>query len=82
MDTINQNGRSERQHNMNLENQICISPQQAAAELGISRGLVYRLLAEGTLPAVRLGRRLVIPVAALEALLKGSTAGGEPHVKT
>ena len=67
---------------MNLENRICLSPQQAATKLGISRGLCYRLLANGTLPAVRLGRRLVIPVAALEALLKGSTAGGEPHAET
>ena len=67
---------------MNLEKLKCITPKQAATELGLSRGLVYRLLAKGTLPAVRLGRRLVIPVAALEALLKRSTTGGEPHAKT
>lgn len=66
---------------MHLDNLISFSPQQAAAKLGISRGLCYRLIANGTLPAVRLGRRLVIPVAALEALLKGSAAGGEPHAK-
>lgn len=45
------------------------SPCEAAHYLGISRGLCYRLIHDGTIPAVRFGRRLVIPVAALEAIL-------------
>jgi excisionase family DNA binding protein len=40
--------------------------------LGISRSLAYELSARGELPALRLGGRLVIPRAHLEALL-GST---------
>ncbi len=39
--------------------------------LGISRGLVYELIAQGQLPSVRLGRRrLLIPRAALMRFLE------------
>jgi excisionase family DNA binding protein len=42
---------------------------EAAAALGISRGLAYQLVARGDLPALRLGRRLVVPSHAIDALL-------------
>lgn len=38
---------------------------EAAAWLGVSRGLIYGLIASGDLPAVRLGRLVRIPRAAL-----------------
>jgi len=45
--------------------------EEAARALGISRGLAYQMVREGRLPALRLGqRRLIIPRAALEDLLK------------
>lgn len=47
----------------------CISVLVAAELLGVSTGLCYRMIHDGTLPAVRLGRRLLIPVKALDALL-------------
>jgi excisionase family DNA binding protein len=37
-----------------------------AGMLGISRGRVYQLIAQRTLPSVRIGRAIWIPVAALE----------------
>ena len=37
--------------------------------LGISRGSAYTLAAARKLPAIRLGRRLVVPKAALENML-------------
>lgn len=37
--------------------------------LGFSRSRVYQLLAQGTLPSVRVGRAIWIPVAALEEWL-------------
>jgi excisionase family DNA binding protein len=44
--------------------------EQAAKALGISRTGAYQLAARGELPGViRLGRRLLIPKAALEKLL-------------
>lgn len=41
----------------------------AAQLLGISRGLAYELVHRGELRAVRLGRRLVVPVEAVDELL-------------
>ncbi len=43
---------------------------QAAQALGIGRNLAYELARQGRLPALRLGRRLVVPRAALERLLE------------
>ena len=37
--------------------------------LGVSRSYAYELVRQGVLPCMRLGRRIVIPVRALEALL-------------
>ena len=38
--------------------------------LGISRGLAYQMAREGTIPTLRFGRRLVIPLVAIERLLQ------------
>jgi excisionase family DNA binding protein len=46
-----------------------ITVEEAARLLGIGRGLAYAAVADGTLPAIRVGRRLLIPKAALLALL-------------
>jgi excisionase family DNA binding protein len=42
---------------------------QLAARLGISRSSVYRWAANGTIPTIRLGRRLLVPRAAVVRLL-------------
>jgi excisionase family DNA binding protein len=47
---------------------------EAARELGIGRSSAYAAARAGELPALRIGRRLVIPRSALEAWLAG--AGG------
>jgi excisionase family DNA binding protein len=46
-----------------------VTVTEAADILGISRSTAYELARAGTLPALRLGRRLVVPTHALEALL-------------
>ena len=51
--------------------------EDAAALLGISRGLAYELVNRGELPALRLGRRLVVPTSALEELV--ASAGKAVH---
>jgi len=45
------------------------SVEQAAARLGISRAFAYQLVARGELPALRLGRRIVVPRHALDELV-------------
>jgi len=55
-----------------------MSVEEAARELGIGRSLAYQAAASGELPTIRLGRRLLVPRARLEALLNGDeeTAAG------
>jgi excisionase family DNA binding protein len=57
-----------RRYSMALECRT-VSVEQAAEILGISRGSAYSLAKAGTLPTVRLGRRLLVPKAALDRLL-------------
>ncbi len=42
----------------------------AAQVLGISRATAYEGVAAGTIPSVRIGRRLLVPVAAIRRLLQ------------
>jgi excisionase family DNA binding protein len=48
------------------ETRLTLTVPQAAEVLGISRALAYELVARGELPALRLGRRVVVPRRALE----------------
>jgi excisionase family DNA binding protein len=42
---------------------------EAGAILGLSRGASYEAANRGELPVIRIGRRIVVPKAALERLL-------------
>jgi excisionase family DNA binding protein len=48
----------------------------AAKRLKIGRNQAYEAAARGQLPAFRVGRRWLVPTAALDRLLRG-TSGGE-----
>jgi excisionase family DNA binding protein len=43
---------------------------EAGRLLGISRGAAYAAAADKTLPTIRIGRRLLVPRAALQRLLE------------
>ena len=43
-----------------------------AVELGLSRQVVYRELRAGRIPSIRLGRRFVIPRAAVQEWLRNA----------
>jgi len=51
-----------------------LTVSEAASALGISRTLAYELVARREPPAVRLGRRIVIPRQAVDALLASAMA--------
>lgn len=51
---------------------LTLSVEEAAQLLGISRALAYELVRRGELPRLRLGRRIVVPRRALEALVAGA----------
>ncbi len=48
---------------------ITYTVDQCAVLLGLSRNSTYVAIARGEIPALRLGRRIVVPRAALEQLL-------------
>jgi excisionase family DNA binding protein len=50
-----------------------LTVEQAAAALGIGRSLAYEAVRRGEIPTLRIGKRLLVPRAALEQLLVGST---------
>ena len=49
---------------------LTLSVEEAGRALGIGRPLAYRLVREGRLPVMRLGRRLRVSKPALDEMLK------------
>lgn len=49
---------------------LVLSVEEARKLLGLSRGLMYEAVRSGQLPSVRIGRRILIPRAALKRLLE------------
>jgi excisionase family DNA binding protein len=47
---------------------------EAAKRLRIGRNQAYEAAARGEIPVIRIGRRYLVPTAALDRLLKGETA--------
>jgi excisionase family DNA binding protein len=47
-----------------------LTVDEAAAKLRISRNHAYKLIADGTIPALRLGRRVLVSRVALDSLLR------------
>lgn len=54
--------------------QLFATIEDAVESLRLSRTTIYRLMADGTLPSVKVGRNRRIPVAALEAFVAESSA--------
>lgn len=61
-----------------MDEPLAMSVEEAARLLCISRTLAYEAVAKGELPAVRLGRRIIVPRRALEQFLAGASELGLP----
>jgi excisionase family DNA binding protein len=48
-----------------------VTVKEAAAMLRISRGSAYEAVRRKEIPSLRVGRRLLVPLAALERMLAG-----------
>lgn len=48
-----------------------VTVEEASQMLGISRAFAYQLVRAGNIPSIRLGRRLVVPMRQLHAMLDG-----------
>jgi len=53
-----------------------LSVAELARELGLSQMTLYRVIAAGEFPAVRIGRRLVVPARVLEDMAAAALATG------
>jgi excisionase family DNA binding protein len=42
------------------------TPDETAEMIGVSRSAVYRLLRNGIIPSIRIGKRFVLPCAAVD----------------
>ncbi len=56
---------------MNMD-KLTYTVTEAAALLGIGRSAAYEAARSGQLPTIRIGKRVLVPVAALERLLAGN----------
>ena len=56
---------------------LALRPKEAARALGIGERLLWSMTNRGEIPIVRIGRRVVYPVAALEAWLAAQAKGGD-----
>lgn len=54
---------------------LAVSPAQAARLAGISRSTLYEALKSGALPSLKLGKRRLIRITALEAWLDAHADG-------
>ena len=52
---------------------------EAGARIGLSRNGAYAAAARGDIPTIRIGRRIVVPKAALERMLDGAGQGAKPN---
>jgi excisionase family DNA binding protein len=50
---------------------------EAAKIIGIARVSAYAAVHDGTIPTIKIGKRLLVPKAALERLLSGQTSQNE-----
>lgn len=59
-----------------------LTVEEAGRLLGIGRGLAYEAARRGDIPTLRIGRRLVVPRAALERLLSdpGTTSAKDARL--
>ena len=71
------------------EDRLAFSVAEAAQRLGVGPMTLYREIAEGKLPAIRIRDRVLVPKVVLERLIEeaisravgpGSTAGGDADV--
>ena len=53
----------------NASERKTVSVEEAGRILGISRGAAYAYANAGTIPTIRLGRRILVPKAGLDKLL-------------
>lgn len=58
-----------------MSNRLTYTVDEVAGLLGLSRGGAYEQVRDGTIPAIRMGRRWVVPRTRFHAWLNGQEGG-------
>lgn len=61
-----------------MTDKLLLTPEQAAEQLGISRRQIYRLIREGSLRSVKIGKLRRVSRTALQAFIDAGEAAGQP----
>lgn len=61
---------------MNERDSLVLTPIETAKLLRIGRGTVYEQIRIGAIPSIRMGRRILVPRAALMKMLERAKADG------
>jgi excisionase family DNA binding protein len=64
---------------MDINQPLTLTVEQTAKLLGIGRSTAYELVRTGDIPSLRLGRRIVVPVARLRALMQPDRDTSAPN---
>lgn len=49
---------------------VTLTVDETAKKLGMGKTITYRAIREGKIPSIRFGKRIFVPVAALDRLLE------------
>ncbi len=63
-----------------MDAKLLLSAEEAASRLGVGRTTIFGLLAAGDLQSLKIGRRRLIPTAALAAFVEQITTTGRRDV--
>jgi len=61
-----------------VDDKLTLSVEECTKRLGIGRNSAYKAVARGEILVIRVGKRLLVPIAQLDKLLAGET----PSVKS
>jgi excisionase family DNA binding protein len=65
-------------HSEHTAGRATTTVEAAAKVLGIGRNQAYAAAARGEIPVIRIGKRLLVPIAALERLVNGDARKRPP----
>jgi excisionase family DNA binding protein len=63
------------------EQKSTLTVEEAARLLGISRGLAFQAVRRGDIPSIRIGGRILIPIARLHAMLDAESEKRIPEAR-
>lgn len=76
-DSESKETRTRQRRRRQRDDHLTLTVEEAGEQLGISRALAYEAVRRGEIPALRIGRRILIPKAALNRLLESAQLSPE-----